>query len=65
MLVVQVKNSYIGKLRKKAKQILSTKNQKGHGIGLSNVRNLVESKNGRLKIEHDGKVFWVEAILYL
>lgn len=65
MLVVQVKNSYTGNLRKKGKQLLSTKNQKGHGIGLSNVRNLVESKNGRLKIEHDENVFWVEAILYL
>lgn len=65
MLVVQVKNSYSGKLKKRGEQLLSTKEGSDHGIGLSNVRNLVESKNGRLSINYDEKNFGVEAILYL
>ena len=65
MLVVQIKNSYNGKIRKRGKQLLSTKGEQGHGIGLTNVRNLVESKDGRLKFRYDEKTFWVEAILYL
>lgn len=34
MLVVQIKNSYNGKLRKRGKQLLSTKSEQGHEIAL-------------------------------
>lgn len=65
MLIVQIKNSYAGEIRKKGERILSTKAGKEHGIGLSNVRKLVESKQGTLQIEYDEKEFRVETMLYL
>lgn len=65
MLVVQIKNSYKGEIRTKGERILSTKTGKEHCIGLSIVKNLVESKHGTLQIEYDQKEFRVHAIIYL
>ena len=65
MLVIEIKNSYTGEIRTKGEYILSTKTGKKHGIGLRNVKNLVESKQGTLQIEYDEKEFRVYAIIYL
>ncbi len=65
IMVIRVKNSYTGEIRKKGERILSTKSEKGHGIGLENVRKLVESRHGEMKIEYDEKEFQVEVLLYL
>lgn len=64
MLVLQVKNSYNGVIKRKGKQFISTKTGNGHGIGLSSVRNLVEQKQGNLQLDYDEKEFRVEVVLY-
>lgn len=64
MLALHVKNSYNGVIERKGKQIISTKTEKGHGIGLSSVRNLVEQKQGNLQMDYDEKEFRVEVMLY-
>lgn len=65
ILFIQIKNSYAGEIRKKGERILSTKKGKEHGIGLENVRKLVESRQGELRIDYDAKEFRVEVMLYL
>ncbi|MFR1724792.1 sensor histidine kinase [Emergencia timonensis] len=62
-LVIQLKNSYIGKLEK---SLNTTKADKEcHGIGLKNVRSVVRKYKGTLDISFDKGIFNVEVILYL
>lgn len=65
VLFIQIKNSYAGEIRKKGERILSTKKGKEHGIGLENVRKLVESRQGKLQVDYDENEFLVEVMLYL
>lgn len=45
-------------------KIYTTKdNNKEHGIGLSNVRNIVDKYNGLLKIDNENKIFSVQLML--
>lgn len=65
MLALQVKNSYDGVLKKKGEQLVSTKGEKGHGIGLRNVRELVERRQGSFQLDYDEKEFRAEAVIYV
>ncbi len=65
MLAMQVKNSYDGVLKKRGEQFVSTKKEKGHGIGLRNVRELVERRQGSLQLDYDEKEFRVEVVIYV
>lgn len=65
VLAVQVKNSYNGSVKKKGTQFVSTKEGKGHGVGLQSVQNLVEQKKGSVQISHDEKEFRVEVMIYV
>ena len=65
MLALQVKNSYDGVLKKRGEQFLSTKAEKGHGIGLCNVRELVERRKGSIQFDYDEKEFRVKVVIYL
>lgn len=64
MLALEVKNSYNGTISKKGKQFFSTKREKDHGIGLYNVRNLVEQRQGSFHVNYDEKEFRVEVVIY-
>lgn len=65
MLALQVKNSYDGVLKRKGDEFLSTKKEKGHGIGLRNVRELVERRQGSFQVDYDEKEFRVEVMIYI
>ena len=65
MLALQVKNSYNGVLKKRGEQFISTKDEKGHGIGLRNVRELVERRKGSFQFDYDEKEFRVEVVIYV
>lgn len=65
VLALQVKNSYDGVLKKRGEQFISTKEEKGHGLGLRNVRELVEKRQGSFQIDYDEKEFRVEVVLYV
>ncbi len=69
-LRIQIENSYNGKAvfnrEKGYKRLLTTKKDKGlHGIGLENVRKMVEKYDGIMEICPDGNLFRVILILYM
>ena len=66
VLYIYVANRYNGTLLEKEGWLLSTKkNGKNHGMGLKNVRDIVEKNHGVLDIRHDHEMFEVDVTLYL
>lgn len=69
ILFINIQNHYNGitKDKKGAFQLPATtkKDHKLHGIGLTNVRQIVEKYNGEMDIAHDGSLFTVSLFLYL
>lgn len=66
MLFIHVANQYCGELRIEEGRLLSTKaDEKKHGMGLKNVRDIVEKNHGVLDIRHENGMFKVDVILYL
>lgn len=65
MLMIQIKNSYAGKLVTYGERLLSTKNGSKHGYGLINVKKIVERHQGIMNVTYDEKEFQVEVTLYL
>jgi len=66
MLLIRIENSYTGKLQKRGEIFISTKEDKQrHGIGLKNVKRIVDKYNGEMKIRHTDRYFIVEMLLFL
>lgn len=65
-LRIQIENSYNGKLEKRHQRLLTTKKIKGlHGIGLKNVRKMVEKYDGIMEVCPEDNLFRVILILYM
>lgn len=69
-LRIQIKNSYNGKTvfnrEKGYKKLLTTKKEKGHhGIGLENVRKIVEKYDGIMEVCPTDNIFCVILVLYM
>jgi len=62
-LVVKIKNSFNGHVIKECDTIKTIKNGEGHGIGLSNVRNITEKYNGYFNIKYNDNEFEVNIIM--
>lgn len=63
---IKIENSFNGRLKKGQKGLLTTKEKKEqHGIGLSNVRKIVEKYNGIMEICPHDNIFCVKLILYM
>jgi sensor histidine kinase regulating citrate/malate metabolism len=60
-LLLKIENSYNGCLKVKDDAYLSTKSGKFHGIGMQNIKKVVESYGGFVTTEHNGKVFTLMA----
>ena len=65
VFVVCIRNSYSGKIIKVKEHFISTKQGIGHGVGINNVRDIVEAHQGFLQIDYDEKEFQVKAMVYL
>lgn len=65
MLALHVKNSYDGVLKRNSSKFISLKKGSGHGLGLRNVRDLVEQKQGSFRMDYDEKEFRVEVVIYV
>lgn len=69
VLDIQIENSFltVNEIQEDGRRtFLTTKKEKeGHGIGLNNVRKIVESYNGAMKIETADGIFCVRVILYM
>lgn len=65
MLFIEIKNSYSQQLNKNGKLYFTTKKDTSeHGIGLQNVRMVVNKYDGSLEISDEGKVFAVKIMMY-
>lgn len=60
-LLLKIENAYNGFLNIQEESYLSTKSGKFHGIGLQNIRKIVEAYGGFVKTEHNEKVFTLMA----
>lgn len=66
VLLINIANSCAEPPRKRGKDFLSTKEEMGeHGIGLLNVRRMVERQNGNVEFAYADGVFTVEVLLYI
>lgn len=66
MLLIQVRNSFEGKLREENGVYRTTKQEWGkHGIGLQNVKRVVERHNGSFEIKSSNNIFDVKILLYV
>lgn len=66
VLWIKIENSFHGRLKKGEKGLMSTKDKaEQHGIGLSNVRKIVEKYNGIMEICPHDNLFCVKLILYM
>lgn len=60
-LLIKIANAYNGALNQRDSRYLTTKNGGYHGIGLQNIRRVVDAYGGFLRIEHSGTVFTLMA----
>ena len=67
MLLIQIENSYTGHLKKEGNRYRSTKEDDTapHGMGIENVKSVVEKYNGDLEIKDENQIFRVKVILYV
>lgn len=66
VMIIFVENSYSGKLIQVDNKFKSSQeNLKIHGIGLENVKKVVEANNGEIKIDYSDHRFRVQILLYL
>lgn len=67
MLLIHIENSYAGHLIKEGNGYRSTKKDDAavHGMGIGNVKSVVEQYDGALEIEDKNHIFQVKAVLYV
>ena len=65
-LIMAFQNSYDGDIVYEDGEICSSKHDSDrHGYGLENVKRAIEPYNGLLKINHNGGIFSIQALLYV
>lgn len=62
-LIVKIKNSFNGQVIKDDNVIKTSKAGEGHGIGLSNIRNVTEKYNGYFNVKYNDNEFEVCIIM--
>ena len=66
VIFIEIENSYVGKLIKSGKKLSTTKmDKKNHGLGIENVKSVLNKYNGEIHIEFDDSTFKVNAMMYL
>ena len=62
-LVIKIINSFNGQVIEEGNIIKTSKSGEEHGIGLSNVRNIVQKYKGYFNVKHDDKEFEVHIVM--
>lgn len=66
VLYISVHNTFDGKISRKGDRLLTIKQDAdNHGIGLENVKRIIEKFDGTMKIEYDKELFKIDIILFL
>ena len=71
MLLIDIRNSYSGRLVKSEDKYLSTKDydradaSQVHGLGIKNVRRIVEKYDGNMEISDEDGMFAVRILMYV
>jgi len=65
-LILDVENTFTGEIKTKHGTLITSKTDNlVHGIGLQNVKNIVEKHNGTMDIDYDEKWFKIRVMLYV
>lgn len=65
-LIIEISNSYDGIILQTEKGIVSRKDDRqNHGLGIDNVKDVLEKYNGLLRLDCDGETFKAKALVYL
>jgi sensor histidine kinase YesM len=66
LLLIKIHNTYNGTILLEKGNIITSKgNRKEHGIGLKNVKKIIDKYNGEININYDTNIFKSEIIMYL
>lgn len=66
VMIIKQKNHYKGKITEENGEIKTTKiDIENHGIGIKNIREVVEKYHGNMEILHEKDLFCVNMILYI
>lgn len=66
ILLFHIANSYENTPKRQGKKFLSAKKQAGeHGVGLQNVKRIVEKQNGDMQLRYADGVFEADVMLYM
>jgi len=60
-LLLKIENPYNGRLKIQNGDYISTKNEKFHGLGIKNIKRVVEAYGGFIKTEYSGRIFTLMA----
>lgn len=63
-IILNMDNSYSGRIIRKGDKIQTLKADENHGLGLENVRKTVERYNGAMEIDYDDSRFYISLIMY-
>ena len=64
LAICRIENNYVGELKNEGTRLLTTKeNPELHGIGLQNVKRIVEEYSGYIQYEH-GKGIYITTVIF-
>jgi len=65
VLAIEISNTYSGIVRKDGSRFKTIKgNDRDHGLGMNNLKEIVKKYNGIFNTEHDEKIFKVSMTLF-
>lgn len=65
-LMIQADNPYVGEINEENGKILTTDDDKeNHGMGLQNVKKVIQKYNGIMNIDYSSNIFSVSLLMYL
>lgn len=67
MLFINSRNNYVGEIITKGKVLISTKSESAevHGIGLNNVKRVVDQYYGEMSIHTENHIFHIHIVMYV
>jgi len=64
MILIHIENNFDGEIkRNKNHEIISTKSEKNHGLGLPRIKSIIENSGGVLQITSENNIFSVHIML--